>query len=96
MAAEAQDRSSGEAPLTPQEMLQLMIERGAPALAIENQRRLCGLPATERPEPKITLRPVTVAAPKRRPSTRKTRKKITTASAATSKSRVATRFDLDF
>lgn len=85
---------AAEVPLTPQEMLQLMIERGAPALAIENQRRLCGLPATERPEPKITLRAVVASAPKRRPSTRKTRKKITP-TAATSTTRVKDRFDLD-
>jgi len=75
--------------MTPLEMLAYMVEQGAPALAIANQRRLCGLP--DEPAPAIVIR--TAPATTRRPRARRKSTKPS-ASAATSKSRVETRFDL--
>lgn len=88
--------SAEQEPMTPLEMLAYMVEQNAPAYAIANQRRLCGLP--DEPAPAIVIR--TASAPARRPRTRrKTTKQSATAATskptpATSKSRVQTRFDL--
>lgn len=62
-----------ERPMTPLEMLAYMVEQGAPAYAIANQRRLCGLP--DEPAPTIRIR--TAPAPVRRP--RRAPKKATPA-----------------
>ena len=81
-----------------------MVSEGCSQMVLDGFRRAHNLPMSETAPARIVMRPVAVSTPKRRPSTRKTRKKITKASAATSKSRVskvrtfdeATRFDLDF
>jgi hypothetical protein len=83
---------SAERPMTPLEMLAYMVEQNAPAYAITNQRRLCGLPSE--PAPAIVIRTVPAPAPRPKARRKSSAPKPSAPTPATSKSRVSTRFDL--
>jgi hypothetical protein len=71
-----------------------MVAQGLGQAALDGFRRSHGLPMPERPAPAIVIR--TASAPARRPRTRRksSAQKASAPTAATSKSRVQTRFDL--